>query len=38
MTELMTVLPPLVVAAAIVAAAALGIHRFIRASKAAPGD
>jgi hypothetical protein len=37
MTELITVLPPLVVAAAIVVAAALGVHRLIRASKGTRG-
>jgi hypothetical protein len=37
MTELITVVPPLVVAAAIVAAAALGVHRLIRASKSTQG-
>jgi hypothetical protein len=37
MTELITVVPPLVVAAAIVAAAALGVHRLIRGSKGNQG-
>ena len=37
MTELITVLPPLVVAAAIVTAAALGVHRLIRASSGSKG-
>lgn len=33
MTELITVVPPVLAAAAIVAAAALGVHRLIRANK-----
>jgi hypothetical protein len=37
MTELITVVPPVLVAAAIVAAAALGVHRLIRGSKGTPG-
>lgn len=38
MTELITVVPPLLVAVAIVAAAALGVHRLVRGSKADPSD
>ena len=33
MTELITVVPPVLFAAAIVTTAALGVHRLIRASK-----
>jgi len=36
-TELITVLPPVVVAATIVVAAALGVHRLIRGSKGTQG-
>jgi hypothetical protein len=36
-TELITVVPPIVAAVAIVAAAALGVHRLIRASKGTQG-
>jgi hypothetical protein len=34
MTELITVVPPVVAAIAIVVVAAVGIHRLVRASKA----
>jgi hypothetical protein len=37
MTELITVVPPLLVAAAIVAAAALGVHRLVRGSRGTQG-
>jgi len=37
MTELITVVPPVVAAVAIVMAAALGVHRLVRASKGTQG-
>lgn len=37
MTELITVVPPIVAAVAIVMAAALGVHRLVRASKGTQG-
>jgi hypothetical protein len=37
MTELITVAPPVLAALAIVVAAALGVHRLVRASKGLKG-
>ena len=37
MTELISVVPPVVAAVGIVAAAALGVHRLVRASKGTQG-
>jgi hypothetical protein len=37
MTELITVVPPVLAAVAIVVAAALGVHRLVRASKGTHG-
>jgi archaellum component FlaG (FlaF/FlaG flagellin family) len=38
MTEIVTVLPPVLVAAAIAAAAADVVRRLVRSGKSAPGD
>jgi hypothetical protein len=37
MTELISIVPPVLAALAIAAAAALGVHRLVRASKDAQG-